>query len=726
MSGMAREYISYARQLSANGCFTKSVDLYFMAFERSPQLKISYEPEFRAVMTKMNEALAAANKIEDIFSNFSRAINIFPGNIYLLNEIGKYLYKFGFYEEAWSQFQKALVIDAGYVTAEKNLNSLKNLMVERWHFRMLNDKIRNDSYRAAINEKVIPKKTNVLDLGTGTGLLAMYATERNPMGITACDSSEVMAALADCILEENRLLMSVVVINKMSTSMNYTEIGGKRSLLITELFDAGLFGEHVLQSLSHAWENLLTPDAEILPRKAEFFIMGANSELLSAKYQLCSKAKSLLEIPYLSIHILTCDETYDCEDVHLYKDIKYITAPESVVKVDFNNVHDILDKLHNSEPYVVDLKVAEKGEINTFIGWFNLYLTENITITTDPRDKNRANAWQQAVFFDNLPKNVQENDTLNANFFIQSEKLSMKPNFNCDMRISPETLRFLNDTTYMELIKKCIGMACVYLGQIAEIDDINLVDLCPFPIFGLLMLKRGVRSLICYAKTELDRLFIEEIIRVNNISVDKVTYLIGDDWTRDSFKDKYHAIFCHIFDLSGDLDIRAKDIAQHLKNAHLIQGGLFMPANVTLMGEVVSSNWLDVTNRVHDSNVGYKMSMHINKYQVSQNFGVDYTHLEYLPLTDPVNLGNCCQLAPDVINVPIKNDGDANGIICWYNIELMENLSEISTKRPQSFIDGIAFLANPILPMARGNVANILRCVDSDGSFKLIVDIENM
>ena len=126
MSETAREYISYARQLSTNGCYSKSLDLYFMAFERSPQLKTAYEPEFRAIMMKLNEILAASNKIEDIFAIFTRAINIFPGNIYLLNEIGKYLYKFGFHEEAWSQFQKALVIDAGYVTAERNLNSLKN------------------------------------------------------------------------------------------------------------------------------------------------------------------------------------------------------------------------------------------------------------------------------------------------------------------------------------------------------------------------------------------------------------------------------------------------------------------------------------------------------------------------------------------------------------------------------------------------------------------------
>lgn len=31
------------------------------------------------------------------------------------------------------------------------------------------------------------------------------------------------------------------------------------SLLVTEIFDAGLFGEGVLPTLIHAWENLLLP-----------------------------------------------------------------------------------------------------------------------------------------------------------------------------------------------------------------------------------------------------------------------------------------------------------------------------------------------------------------------------------------------------------------------------------------------------------------------------------
>jgi predicted RNA methylase len=63
------------------------------------------------------------------------------------------------------------------------------------HWNMINDYVRNNAYEAAINE-VVNSESVVIDLGTGTGLLALmaaragakrvYAIERNP--ITAGES----------------------------------------------------------------------------------------------------------------------------------------------------------------------------------------------------------------------------------------------------------------------------------------------------------------------------------------------------------------------------------------------------------------------------------------------------------------------------------------------------------------------------------------------------------
>ncbi|XP_013148679.1 PREDICTED: putative protein arginine N-methyltransferase 9 [Papilio polytes] len=720
------DIVIHARQLLAVGQFSKSFDLYISLFEKSPRIKNTYEPEFQIVMMRYNETLGASGKIEDIFTNFSRAIKIFPRNVYLLNEIGKYLYKFGYYEEAWSHFQKALKGNSAFVNAEKNLNSVKNLLVERWHFRMLNDKKRNSLFHAAIHETIKSDVDQVLDVGTGTGLLTLYACECQPLDIAACDGSSVMTKIAENLLTDYDI-SSVPIINKMSTAMNSKELGFKCSVLVTELFDAGLFGEHVLQTLLHAWDNLMAVGAKVIPSRAEFFVAGVNCNSLNLKYQLREDIKTTLNIPPMNIHVMTDNETYDCEDVHSYKDLKYITEGQSVLKIDFKNYDDIQDKLYQTEPFNVDLTAIQDGEINCMIGWFNLYLTDNITITTDPRSEERCNAWQQAVFFDMIPKEVKKDDSFTTHFLMNNGKLTMAQDCNIQIdRISPEALRFLNDSEYVKMILGCVGMASVHLGQMLEMSEVAVMDLCPFPLFGLQMLKRGAKSLTCTARTFNDEQFIIRIVHAYNLDLSKVKILVGEKWKLDKVGNiLFHAIFCHPFEICGDIDLRMKDIAHILKTNHLAPRGIYMPSSISIMAQLVNCPWLDVNNRVYDENtLNYKVAGYMNVYQVSQNFCIDISCLEHTPLTEPTCVGDCSSdLQTQVINLSVIKDGYTNAILCWYKIELMEEVDEVSTNRPDGFIDSMAFLSVPELLMNKGDIATILNSVDGSGSFKLVVDI---
>lgn len=721
-----RGQIELARHQTASGCYSKAFESYMLAFEKYDHIRNIYELEFRDVLSRLSEVLCTADKMEEIFVNYSRVLKCFPNNVYIINDIGRYLFKYRFYEHAWSHFQKAVKLDSYFVNAEKNFNSLKNILVHRWHFRMLNDKIRNEAYRAAIHETLIPFRDTVLDIGTGTGLLSMYAHERKPMALTACDGNEVMAKIANSVTLENGC-DQMMVLNKLSIGMNYLDIGGKRSLLLTELFDAGLFGEHALQSIINAWEQFLNSDGRVVPNRAEFFVIGANSDFLTRRYQVCSATKSLLMIPTINVHGEIFQETYDSEDVHLFgDDIKYITDPQSVMKVNFNNYYEMKDIINRTEPYNVQLKAQESDEINVFIGYFNLYLTEKVTVTTDPRSDKRANAWQQAVFYDNIPKQVQENEIIDLKFLFNGGKLTLLPEGdNPIVRISLDILRFLNDTEYIKMISGCIGMACVYLGQITEISQVNIIDLCPFPIFGLQMLKRGAQSLTCCASTNNDKRFFKKVFKANDIPLSKVTILVGDDLFQDDFRgEKYHVIFCNIFEICGEYDFPYKELSEHLKQNHLMEGGLFMPANIKIIGQIVKSNWLDINNRLYDENVSnFKIAKHINIFKVTQNFNIDFCHLEYTPLSEPWVMGTTrSSIGAKVVNVPIIKDGNPTAILCWYIIELMEDLSEISTNRRNCFIDGTVFLTDPKICLKRGQLARIVRCVDSEGAFKLLLE----
>lgn len=717
MEEIAQEYITLARQLATSECYTKALDFYLKALEKNIEMKHMYESEFRVVLSRMSEGPIPEKGIDDVLCYYSRALEVFPNNMYIFNDLGSFFYKIGYYENAMKYFGDAFSLDYSFVNAEKNFNSVKNLLVERWHFRMLNDKIRNEAYRKAICDTLIPHKDTVLDLGTGTGLLSLYANECAPRIITACDGSKVMAQMARKIGIENAC-EHFVIFNKLSTEMQSREVGGKRSLLITEMFDAGLFGEHILQSLIHAWENLMSDVGRVIPNKAEFFIIGAKCDFLNKRYQLCSAIKSFLKIPTLNVHVITCDETYDCEDVHLYSDdIKYMTEPQSLIQVDFNSCLE-LKNLIQKDHFEVKAVALESGEINTVIGFFNLYLTDNITITTDPRSDQRANAWQQAIFFDKIPIQANKNDIIPLNFLLNGGKLTLCREDGIT-RVSLETIRFLNDTEYLNAISECVGTTFIYLEQMVDMSHINIIDLCPFPIFGLDLLKRGALSLTCYARTDADKHFFKKVFKANNIALSRVTIMVGDDWTQDGFgEEKYHVIFCHVFEICGEIDSRLNEIALHLKEHHLIQGGLFFPTSVKIVGQVVQSNWLDINNRLFDKNVSnYKISKHLKQYEVSQNFCIDFSHLEYTALSDPCELDTVENLEMGIEGVPIIKGGRSTAVLCWYSIELMKDVKEISTNRKNCFMDGIVFMTDPKIRLKTGQIVQIVRYVGEDGAF---------
>ena len=83
-------------------------------------------------------------------------------------------------------------------------NFFQGARASAWHFRMVNDEIRNSAYRDAIAGVVREAEVKkVLDVGSGTGLLSLYAAETAATEIVACEANVEMAKLAQQIIEIN-------------------------------------------------------------------------------------------------------------------------------------------------------------------------------------------------------------------------------------------------------------------------------------------------------------------------------------------------------------------------------------------------------------------------------------------------------------------------------------------------------------------------------------------
>ena len=168
--------------------------------------------------------------------------------------------------------------------------------VERWHFAMVNDNRRNDTYEAAIREAVtrVGPSAHVLDIGAGSGLLGLMAARAGAKGVTGVERVGALAECARAVAAANGLAGVVQVLHAESTAVDPEALAGghRADLLVSEILDDGLLGEHVLPSVADARARLIAPGAPVIPSAATVWAVAVDcqpaAEPLVAPFRACT------------------------------------------------------------------------------------------------------------------------------------------------------------------------------------------------------------------------------------------------------------------------------------------------------------------------------------------------------------------------------------------------------------------------------------------------------
>lgn len=100
---------------------------------------------------------------------------------------------------------------------------------------------------------------NVLDIGTGTGLLSMMAVMAGADNVYACDAFTPMLECARKVVKRNGFEGRIKLIPKRSTELVVgVDLPCRCNLLVTEVFDTELIGEWAVSTFNHAHAVLLT------------------------------------------------------------------------------------------------------------------------------------------------------------------------------------------------------------------------------------------------------------------------------------------------------------------------------------------------------------------------------------------------------------------------------------------------------------------------------------
>jgi len=136
--------------------------------------------------------------------------------------------------------------------------------VHSWHFLIPRDRARNDAYEQALLRAIRPG-CRVLEIGTGTGLLAMMAARAGATVVT-CEADPAIASVAREVIAVNGYADRVTVVGKHSSALDpERDMDGLADILVSEIVSNDLLSEGVLAAHEDAVGRLLAPDGVVIP-----------------------------------------------------------------------------------------------------------------------------------------------------------------------------------------------------------------------------------------------------------------------------------------------------------------------------------------------------------------------------------------------------------------------------------------------------------------------------
>ncbi|HEX6369931.1 MAG TPA: 50S ribosomal protein L11 methyltransferase [Longimicrobium sp.] len=286
-----------------------------------------------------------------------------------------------------------------------------NPNVVRLHTRMLNDRGRTGRFIAAIRQTVRPGDV-VVDLGTGTGILAMAAARAGARRVYAIEEAPV-GAVARRLFAANGLAGRVELVPGHSTRVRLPE---RADVLVTETFGHGPLSEDVLVALADARRRLLKPGARIVPSSLHVF--GVPVSIPAQVRDRCLFTPAVRErwAEWYGVDFgalarvnrgMAVPQWFDPAQVATWP---ALAPPATLAEVDLATVRG--SRVRGA----ADVLVRRDGALDGVAIYFELRLSPSVTLSTDPRRVEPDNHWRSPAYLLVEPARVRRGDVVRITY----------------------------------------------------------------------------------------------------------------------------------------------------------------------------------------------------------------------------------------------------------------------------------------------------------------------
>jgi len=241
------------------------------------------------------------------------------------------------------------------------------------HRGLLQDTIRTNAFREAIR-RYVTRDSVVLDLGTGSGILALFAADAGARRVFAIDATH-SADLASFLARHLGFADRIQVFHDHSKSVELPELA---DILVTETLGAFGFDERILSSVIDARARLLKPDAIVIPRRVDLYLVPVDDASIYEQRVTWWKGKPY-GFDFSPLAVFASNIVF----VGSFGDASFLAPPEIVIMSDLTSV-DISGSVH--------FTAARAGMLYGFAGWFRATLADGIELTNEIA----GTSWEQA------------------------------------------------------------------------------------------------------------------------------------------------------------------------------------------------------------------------------------------------------------------------------------------------------------------------------------------
>lgn len=278
------------------------------------------------------------------------------------------------------------------------------------HASMLSDRDRTTAFIEAIKAAVRPGDV-VLDIGTGTGVLAIAAAQAGARHVYAIEAGAI-SRLATKIIRRNDLDDRITVIRKWSTD---AELPEKANVLVSELIGHEPLAEGVLSTISDA-RRMLTRNARIIPAALEIRCVPCSLPPSVHRKILFSDAGTSLWQSWYGIDFSPLNT------VNRNRMSRHLISPYALRSWarlgDEHQVHaiDFRTSRNANIERVIDVPIVRGRHCNAFVFSFKLHLDNSRMITNSPDGAHRDGHWKCPVWISSEGFDVRPGDVMRVRY----------------------------------------------------------------------------------------------------------------------------------------------------------------------------------------------------------------------------------------------------------------------------------------------------------------------